>query len=214
MLVMPSNSTGIEMGRLVGMYPRQLGHLLNPTRKTRTYDWLPFAVDNGRFAATTAGQPWDAKQFLAYLDYVDSMGHAPLWVVVPDVVGDAKATLASWPEWSDKLRAYGWPLAMAVQDGMQPDDVPADADVVFVGGSTQWKWRTMATWCDNFARVHVGRVNTDRWLWECHEAGAESCDGTGWFRGGESRLSGLISYLHRSQNNQGNPRGAKLWARR
>jgi len=211
MIVMPSNNTGIEMGRLVGMYPGQLGHLLNPTRTTRTHAWLPFAVDNGRYAATTADQPWSSQHFLAYLDKVNAMGNAPLWIVVPDVVGDAAATLESWPEWCGKLRRYGWPLAFAVQDGMQPDDVPDDADVVFVGGTTAWKRRTMAMWCQQFARVHVGRINTARWLWECYDAGAESCDGTGWFRGCDTQLDGLVSYLERRARGLSNPRGAQLW---
>jgi hypothetical protein len=211
MLVMPSNNTGIEMGRMVGMYPNQVGHLLNPTRVTRTYEWLPFAVDNGRFAASACGKPWDGEQFVAYLHNVASMGHAPLWVVVPDVVGDADQTLRSWGEWSDRLSVFGWPLALAVQDGMTPQDVPSDADVIFVGGSTDWKRRTMSMWCEVFDRVHVGRINTERWLWECDEAGAESCDGTGWFRGRQAQLDGLLSYLSRSRQGQRNPRGAKLW---
>jgi hypothetical protein len=94
---------------------------------------------------------------------------------------------------------------------MTPQDVPSDADVIFVGGSTDWKRRTMSMWCEVFDRVHVGRINTERWLWECDEAGAESCDGTGWFRGRQAQLDGLLSYLSRSRQGQRNPRGAKLW---
>ena len=109
------------------------------------------------------------------------------------------------------IRSYGWPAAFAVQDGMTSGDVPAEADVVFVGGSTAWKRRTMHEWCDHFPRVHVGRVNTGRWLWECDEAGAESCDGTGWFRGDKAQTNSLLSYLRRTDQNMPNPRGAKLW---
>ena len=101
---------------------------------------------------------------------------------------------------------------MAVQDGMEPGDVPAEAGVVFVGGSTEWKWRTVRDWCDAFDRVHVGRVNTNGKLWECHEAGAESCDGTGWFRGDQRQLRGLIAYLERSSQGLGNHRGQELFA--
>ena len=52
----------------------------------------------------------------------------------------------------------------------------------------------------NFKRVHVGRVNTYRLLWLAHEAGAESCDGTGWFRGDRKQLQGLIDYLQESSS--------------
>jgi hypothetical protein len=33
-----------------------------------------------------------------------------------------------------------------------------------------------------------------------HECGAESCDGTGWFRGDKRQLDGLIQYLEESTN--------------
>lgn len=51
-----------------------------------------------------------------------------------------------------------------------------------------------------FPRIHVGRVNTERMLWMAHEAGAESCDGTGWFRGDKAQLAGLMRYLDDSTN--------------
>lgn len=63
------------------------------------------------------------------------------------------------------------------------EDVPSDADVIFVGGSTEWKRQAIVPWCQRFPRVHVGRINTDKWLRYCEAAGAESVDGTGWFRG-------------------------------
>ena len=36
--------------------------------------------------------------------------------------------------------------------------------------------------------MHVGRVNTERRLWQCARLGAESCDGTGFFRGDPVQL--------------------------
>jgi len=41
-------------------------------------------------------------------------------------------------------------------------------------------------------------VNSEKFLWAAHEAGAESCDGTGWMRGGEERLADLWLYLEQS----------------
>jgi hypothetical protein len=43
--------------------------------------------------------------------------------------------------------------------------------------------------------VHVARVNSERLLWMADDAGAVSCDGTGWMRGGEERLAELEHYL-------------------
>lgn len=88
---------------------------------------------------------------------------------------------------------------------MTKEDVPTDADVIFVGGSTDWKWKNLYEWTKNFKRVHVGRVNSERLLWIAHEAGAESCDGTGWVRGGEERLEELHRYLQQSTGGDNRP---------
>jgi hypothetical protein len=129
-----------------------------------------------------------------------------MWVAVPDVVADAEATKARWPEWSQRIRGViNAPLAFVVQDGMTVDDVPTDADVIFVGGSTEWKWRNLKMWTAAHPRVHVGRVNSERLLWMAHDAGAESCDGTGWMRGGEDRLEELESYLRLSTRKDKRP---------
>ena len=203
MIVMPANSNKLIVGYLAGKYPGRMGHLYGPGGFRGPYEFLPFGLDNGRFAATTKGFDWDEAAFLGLLDRVMDGGHRPLWVVVPDVVGDRDATLRSWDAWAPRLSRYGWPLAMAVQDGMEEYDVPSEAAVIFVGGSTEWKRATMHDWCEHFPRVHIGRVNTEKWLWECHRAGAESCDGTGWFRGDPRQLAGLKRYLERADAGSG-----------
>ena len=114
-----------------------------------------------------------------------------------------------WDQWAPRLQKDGWALAMAVQDDMKPEDVPGEAEVVFVGGTTLWKRRTIHMWCEEFSRVHVGRINTEKWLWACHRAGAESTDGTGWFRGSARQLNGLKRYLERTDAGLSDP-GARL----
>ena len=195
MIVMPANSTGIEFGRLCGRYPRSMGHLLSPGAARGPWPWLPYALDNGAFSAFTKGIPFDEQAFLAHCEWALGTGPQPLWVVVPDVVADGAATLARWREWAPVLRRFGWPLAFAAQDGHQPGDVPADADVVFIGGSTEWKLQAIRPFCAAHRRVHVGRVNTYGRLRICADAGAESCDGTGWFRGDKTQLAGLLTFL-------------------
>ena len=53
---------------------------------------------------------------------------------------------------------------------------------IFLGGTTDWKLRTMMHWGKLAAEMrcyfHVGRVNTRRRIRMCIEAGADSCDGT------------------------------------
>ena len=199
MMVMLTNNTKADVHYLAGKYEGLVGHLYGLGGFRGPYRWLPYALDNGAFPAWVNGEPWDRDGFLALVARAAKSGQAPLWVVVPDAVGDRSATLALWGEWAPRLSTYGWPLAFAVQDGMSAADVPSEASVVFVGGTTAWKWRTLADWCSAFPRVHVGRVNTERRLWQCWRSGAESCDGTGWFRGNKERMRGLLNYLVRAQ---------------
>lgn len=198
MIVMPTNNSGIELGRLCGMYPDRIGWLISPNSWKVPPEWMPYALDNGAFGAWSQKTEWDKDAFVELL-YRVVPHRRPLWVAVPDVVADREATIAKWPRWSQLIREIvNVPLAFVVQDGMTPSDVPADADVVFVGGSTEWKWKHLRTWTEKFPRVHVGRVNTERLLWMSHDAGAESCDGTGWFRGDKTQLDGLKRYLSMS----------------
>jgi len=209
---MPSNNRGMFVGWLAGRFPGRIAHLYSPGGMAQLFKWMPFALDNGRFAVWASGKQWDEAAWIAMLDRVIGSGHAPSWVLVPDRVGDRDETLREWDRWYPRLQQYGWPLAIAVQDGMESKDIPIEAAVVFVGGTTAWKRATLYDWCDNHKRVHVGRINTDKWLWECHEAGAESCDGTGWLRGDQRQLAGLVTYLERSTAGLGNPLGGQLLA--
>jgi hypothetical protein len=128
----------------------------------------------------------------------------PLWALVPDVVADKTGTLEAWEKYSPEILSRGWPMGFAVQDGMVASDVPENASVVFVGGTTQWKWSTVAYWCQRFPRVHIGRVNGIRRLWIAQRLGAESCDGTGYFRDTINGASGrkLIAWLHHKTDPQ------------
>lgn len=203
MIVMPSNNSGIQVGYLCGKYPGRIGWLIGPGGWLVPPSWMPYAIDNGAYGAWANNRPWDEGEFIKLLERVrvNSLRcHFPLWVVVPDVVADREGTLRMWEKWSPIVAhmLQGTELAMAVQDGMTPEDVPENATVVFVGGTTEWKWRYLRMWTDSFPRVHVARVNSERTLWMAHEAGAVSVDGTGWVRGGEERLAELEHYLHES----------------
>jgi len=49
-------------------------------------------------------------------------------------------------------------------------------------------------------RVHVGRVNQPARLEFLEDLGVESCDGTGWLRGDQMQLSGLVGFLSGHRN--------------
>ena len=197
---MPANNRKWQVHYWQGKYGG-LGHLYGPTESFSPFPHLPYALDNGAFAAWTNGLEWDRHQFLDHLDRAEfhaKAGHRAEWVVAPDVVTDAEATLEMWPYWHQKISQAGLLPALAVQDGMRPEELAQITplpEVVFVGGSTEWKWLWVDRWCRSFDRVHIGRVNTYRWLIRAHQAGAESCDGTGFFRAGEERFQGLRRFL-------------------
>jgi hypothetical protein len=199
-IVMPSNNTCWLVHYWAGKYGN-LAHLLGPSRVERPYPHLPYALDNGAFGAWTNNIPWDREAFITHIERYAFLQLRPQWVVVPDVVADRELTIARWNHWAPLLKSdYHLNLAIAVQDGMTPADVEAlepRADVVFVGGSTEWKWETYSRWAKDFPRVHVGRVNTEGQLEKCAEAGVSSCDGTGWFRGRPEQIKELGRFLAR-----------------
>ena len=198
MIVMVSNQTSVTTGYLAGRYVGRIGNLYAPGGQRGPWSFLPYSLDNGAYSAFLAKTEWQPDAWIKLLEWAKLSGRDPLWTLVPDVVGDRLGTLRAWEKWAPVTASYGWPLAFAVQDGMVPSDVPAEASVIFVGGSTAWKWRTVSMWCENFPSVHVGRVNTYRRLWQCHDAGAKFCDGTGWMRGDQKQLRGLMTYLAES----------------
>ncbi len=190
--------------KLAVKYPGRIGMLLGPSR-SRPVNGLPVALDNDRFSCWMKGKGWDEEAFIAMLDKVQAETD-PLWVVVPDCVGDADLTFRDWDFWEPRLRKRGLKCALAVQDGMTAGSVRrrtcngrTPPDMIFIGGTTLWKRKTIWQWCHEFPRVHVGRVNTEKWLWNAHRCGAESTDGTGWFRGNRKQLGGLLRYLRRSE---------------
>jgi hypothetical protein len=195
MMVMPANNRAGLVHYWAGKNPGSIGHIHSPGSKIVYFDWLPYALDNGRFISSTKNRPWDEAAFIAHINYASSLPSPPLWVVVPDVWGDAEATIAEWDAWAPRLRRWGFPLAFAVQDNITPAMVPDDCDVVFIGGSDQWRYPRLSQYVAMGKPVHVGRVNHGKYLWACHDAGVVSCDGTGWLRGDKRQLNELLHYL-------------------
>jgi len=194
---MPANSRKGIIAYLAGKYPGKLGHLYNGMDSDTPRFYLPYALDNGVFGAWTSGTKWDeAKYFHQMEQYWNILGQKPTWVLCPDVVGDCDATEKAWAKFSPILRSMGFKtLAYALQDGVDLNSVP-EADVYFIGGTTEWKWGIVDRVAERFNRVHVGRVNMTKDLIYCHkcEGGIESVDGTGFGRAPEN-IKRLTDYL-------------------
>lgn len=176
MIVMISKCTkdAVELERL---YPNIFGMMYTLT--VRDAKGLPFAIDNGRFTAKN----WNKEQFYSCVGALAPQN--PLFVSVPDVVGDGKKTIEEYKKYAEEMLQFKVPLACVVQDGMKPTDVRKlrpEPEWIFIGGTTEWKRKSMREWRQEFPKVHVGRINTFYWLMVCHRLGMDSIDGTGWMR--------------------------------
>lgn len=196
-IVMPANASG-WFWHCLGRETGRLGHLYSPRAQRGPWPWLPYALDNGAFSAWDQGSntwdesKWSEQAWRELVVWATGQTQRALWAIVPDVPGNAAATLERWPRFASSLGSI--PRAIAVQDGMTPENVRAlspAADVVAVGGSTEWKWATVEMWARAFPRVHVLRCNSPAKLDMLDALGVESCDGTGWNRGDRTQTRGL-----------------------
>lgn len=141
-----------------------------------------YSLDNGAWSSYTQGRPFDERAFDIALR---QLGGCADWTVVPDIVAGGKESLSLSLRWVQRV-LEGSPMGLLpVQDGITPADVSSIVGVrmgLFLGGSTEWKLRTLNQW-GSYARrrgvhLHVGRVNTQCRIRRCAEAGADSFDGS------------------------------------
>lgn len=162
-----------------------LGRLLQP-RHTSSCEatagaGIPWAADNDCF------QGLDADAYRAMLARLRDLPGRCLFVTVPDVVGDAAATLALFEEWWVEVADTGLPLALVAQNGIEDTEVPWDRiDALFIGGDDGFKLGPVAAAYAREARargkwVHWGRVNSRKRIRYIAETGAaDSFDGSSW----------------------------------
>lgn len=141
-----------------------------------------YCLDNGAWTAYSQGQPFDERAFCLALD---KMGPGADWTVLPDIVAGGLASLDMSLRWMRRVLDASPRAMIAVQDGMQPNDVRpflGDRVGLFVGGSTDWKIGTMQDWGalsrESGCWLHIARVNSARRIHMCSGAGAHSFDGT------------------------------------
>jgi hypothetical protein len=174
----------------------KLGMLTTPVDGRSPVDYPVWAADNGCFGK---GYPGDAK-WLAWLEKHSAHADRCLFATAPDVVGDAQATLDRSRPHMPAIRALGYPAALVAQDGLEHLTVPwAEFDVLFIGGSTDWKLSKAAAALVAEARrrgkpVHMGRVNSrKRWSYAEH-LGCDSVDGTFLAFGPDVNLPELLGW--------------------
>lgn len=121
----------------------QLGIIITPKQGNKLENHPPthWCIDNGcgpsMSGTVGAGYPGD-QGFLALLAKLADNQARCLFAVAPDVVGDARATLARSAPMLPQIRALGYQAAFVAQNGQESLPVPWDTfDVLFLGGTPE-----------------------------------------------------------------------------
>lgn len=171
----------------------ELGMLATPNEGKSPATAAVWAADNGCFSTHYVGD----ERWMAWLRKHAAHADRCLFATAPDVVGDAVATLARSAPHLSAIRALGYPAALVAQDGLEHLTVPwDDFDVLFIGGSTEWKLGPDARHLVGEAKrrgkhVHMGRVNSRRRWGYAEYIGCDSVDGTFLAFGPDRNLSRL-----------------------
>lgn len=180
------------------MHAQTIGYIDTPAQGNKRPAGVTWCADNGCFGA---GYPGDTK-WLAWLGKHATDAATCIFATAPDVVGDAAATLARSAPWLPKIRELGYPAALVAQDGLEDLDIPWDSfDVLFIGGSTEWKLGAAARELVRDAKsrgkwVHMGRVNSQRRYRYATAIGCDSSDGTFLVFGPDKNLTRLRGWIH------------------
>jgi hypothetical protein len=156
-------------------HPR-LGFLLTPNMGNRIPLDAPVAADNGCFSDPDS---YDDDRYIKHLLRFERC----LFAVAPDVVGDHAATVERSLPMLTRIRSVGHKVAFCAQDGWSEDTTPWSCfDVLFVGGTTEFKFRggraAVAAAKRRGKLTHMGRVNSMERLRAAASIGCDTADGT------------------------------------
>lgn len=196
-LLISGATTSLERFAADPAVAAHVGHLWTPATANGLHrlcaTGLPWAADNAAF-----GTQWDTEAFeKAAFFKIPSAPTRPLFLTVPDVVGDSRATLALFHVWHRLLSVTELPLALVLQDGVESQLLPWELfSWVFVGGSRRYasgvpgrgpfnEWKESRAAADVIReaqkrgkRVHAGRVNGLRRLRHFFDLGVDTADGS------------------------------------
>ena len=211
---MMANNRGTMFYKLAIRYPGLIANMISPDGWADPWP-LPFALDNGAYTYYKKGIPFDKTKFALMLSRVRTWknyylrDYKPLFLVVPDVVGEAQLTINNWQSLAPIL-GKEFKLALAIQDGMDErviEKLDIKPHAIFIGGTLKWKleqieskkWNMVSGW------LHAGRIYSRDHLELCKDCGVDSIDSTAFFREGSNpvnnkTLASLIEFLERHPN--------------
>lgn len=176
----------------------QLAQICTPNEGRTPLPGVTWAADNGCFSTHYVGDTAWIEWLARHAEHATRC----LFATAPDVVGDAAATLERSAPHLPAIRQLGYPAALVAQDGLEELAVPwDDFDVLFIGGTTEWKLGAAAADLVRQAKdrgkwVHMGRVNSHRrWSYAEH-IGCDSVDGTFLAFGPDTNLPRLTGWIN------------------
>jgi len=148
--------------------------------KITPLDW-PYFIDNGAFTSDFNPDEW-----LGLLDVLDEkMPFPPDFVVLPDMLNDAEATIDLHREWASEVFKRNLRPAFVLQPGLPVKQQVKlanrlGADTIFVGGECRWQRAHGAEIVDRAhehdMRAHIGNPGgKDGFLW-AKKVGFDSID--------------------------------------
>jgi len=197
----PTSSPKVRDAMATGV----LGYIDTPNQGNLRPEGVAWCADNGCFSTNYVG---DEKWF-AWLERNAYAAESCAFATAPDVVGDAAATLERSLSWLPKIRALGYPAAFVAQDGLEHHPIPWDQlDVLFIGGTTQWKLGAAVRRIVGEAKrrgkhVHMGRVNSLRRHRYAQAIGCDSVDGTYLTFGPDVNAPKLLAWVDRIRTEDG-----------
>jgi hypothetical protein len=207
----PTSSPAVHAAIRAGV----LGMVKTPMQGNVLIDGCTWMADNGCFGS---GYPGD-DEWMKWLGKLRQHAGRCLFATAPDVLGDAKATLVRSAPWLGRIRGLGFKAALVAQDGLEDvvDEVPWDHfDVLFIGGSTDWKLGPGPRYLAWKARLygkglHLGRVNSQKRYTYARLAlgGCGSVDGTFLTFGPDFRLPEALAWVASSKATTSTPQGER-----
>lgn len=191
----PTGSRAVHAAMRAGV----IGYIDTPLQGNKRPEGVVWCADNGCF-----GKGFDEDKWWRWLEASAVYADTCVFATAPDVVGDAAATIERSRHWLPRIRALGYRAAFVAQDGLEKLPVPWDEfDVLFIGGTTEWKLGAGARRLASEAKargkhVHMGRVNSYRRLRYAEAIGCDSVDGTYLTFGPEVNLGRLRNWLDRN----------------
>ena len=191
----PIYFSGAIRQELVGL--DGFGFMVTPNMGSRIPQGSPWFADTGLFS-TKGERAFDLEKYLGWLRKKDATTN--LGATAPDKVGDARTTLERSLPVLPQIQALGYTAALVAQDGLEELTVPWDKfDVLFIGGTTEWKLGTAAAGLTREAKargkwVHMGRVNSYKRFSYAARIGCDSADGTFLAFGPTKNLPRLLSW--------------------